>query len=196
MENVTFNNLGQWYLHKKRKEKFDPTAEYDTPAGKARKDWTTNPDPDKAREAKNNIPRMEGDAKYRAISKLTASTEFRKNPETGDHEFLLHRGMSNAELDQHHDVNNSKVSYPKDVRTSWTTNKKIAHRQAYYEDEPGKVVSAWVPSKQLISSMKQYGGPTDYDKKLTNTEDEWIVNHDNPFDHHEVNQSVNPRTIK
>lgn len=194
METIHFNNLGQWTLHKS-KDRFDPTAEYDTPAGRARKDWTTNPDPKVARDAKYKIPYMTGDARRRALSKLTASTEYRKNQDTGENEFLLHRGMSGQELGQHHDIDNSQVNYPEDTRTSWTTNKKVAHRQAHYEDVPGKVVSAWVPESSLISSLRQYGGPTDYDKKLTSTEDEWIVGHDKPFEHHSINNSVNPRTI-
>lgn len=176
MEKLSINRHGQWSLEKANKPKFDPRETWSSSAGKAIADWVSDEsDPTAASAAKAQIPRMEGPARTRAISKLTASTEHRRNPNTGKLEFLLHRGMSMNEADTH--IKGDLAAHPAGTRTSWTPNAKVAHRQAYYEEPRGQVVSAWVPEDALHSSMRQFSGPTKRHKALARQEDEWIVQH-------------------
>lgn len=196
MEKLNINHHGQWSLEKTSKPKFDPRETWSSPAGKAMADWVSDEsDPASASAAKAKIPRMEGPARIRAISKLAASTQYRRNPDTGKLEFLLHRGMSNGEADTH--VKDDVVAHPADTKTSWTPNIKVAHRQAYYEEPRGKVVSAWVPEDVLHSSMRQFSGPTDRHKALAREEDEWIVKHPSSgMLTHNIVEAVRPKDLK
>lgn len=195
MEEIKTNSLGQWRLVKSAKPKFDPRSEWTSSGGQARSSWVSDAtDPEEARQAKASIPKMEGPARIRAISKLTAATQHRRNPNTGKLEFLLHRGMSTGEAGAN--VKQSNTQYPEGTQTSWTPKLEIAHRQAYYEEPRGKVVSAWVPEDALHSSMRQYSGPTSRMRALTSKEDEWIVNHlSTPHELHQITDAQNPRKI-
>lgn len=196
MERLNINSLGQWSLEKTSKPKFDPRETWTSSAGRAMADWVSDEsEPSAAAAAKASIPKMEGAARTRALSKLTASTQYRKNPNTGKLEFLLHRGMSTGEASTH--IKEDSVAHPGETKTSWTPNIKVAHRQAYYEEPRGKVVSAWVPEEALHSSMRQYSGSTERHKVLARQEDEWIVNHPNSgMKLHNIINAIRPKDIK
>ena len=195
MDKISYNQHGQWTLIKSAKPRFDPKSEWGSEAGKARSTWTADDtEPDAASAAKYSIPKMTGTARVRALSKLTGSTEHRRNPNTGKVEFLLHRGMSNDEASQN--IANNSASYPHKTRTSWTPNASVAHRQAYYEEPRGKVVSAWIPEEHLHSSMRQYGSEDPNVRKLTSHEDEWIVEHPkSSIEVHGISDAVKPKKI-
>lgn len=134
---------------------------------------------------------MEGAARIRSMSKLAGSTEYRRNPETNEVEFLLHRGMSTDELDLHHNQEKGHTDYHPSTINGWTPNRSVAHDFGVYGGEggdaaPGHVASAWVPESQLHSSMRQYGGKDKITQSMTRDEDEWLVSHGNPIAHHEV----------
>lgn len=94
------------------------------------------------------VPKHEGPIKFRALNKLSNYTKSRKNPETGELEFLLHRGMHENELERHE----NKIVTNK---TSWTPHLGVAADFAKdYSDvgaEPTHVVSAWIPAKHMHS---------------------------------------------
>jgi hypothetical protein len=196
MERLNINRYGQWSLEKANKLKFDPRETWHSPAGKAMADWVSDEsEPLAAATAKAQIPRMEGAARTRALSKLTAATQHRRNPNTGKLEFLLHRGMSTDEADTH--IKDGSVAHPSGTRTSWTPNAKVAHRQAYYEEPKGKVISAWVPEDALHSSIRQYSGSTERHKILARQEDEWIVHHGSSgMALHGIVDGVRPKDLK
>ncbi len=195
MEYLKTNKLGQWELIKSERPRFDPRSEWSSPSGEDRSTWLSDTSsPHEAEQAKQRIPRMEGEARNRALSKLTGSTEHRRNPASGKVEFLLHRGMSTGEAEKTTKDGNSLYSHGS--RTSWTPNLDVAHRQAFYEEPRGKVVSAWVPEEALHTSMRQFSGPTSEIKALTRKEDEWIVSHGHsPHEVHQVSDAINPRKL-
>ncbi|MEM4379142.1 MAG: hypothetical protein QXL01_00445, partial [Thermoplasmatales archaeon] len=92
----------------------------------------------------------------RVIHKLHNQTQVRKNPETGEREFLLHRGassdeVSSADLGTH--IGHNK-------HTSWTPNYLTAHSFALeHQHAPGpdsinqahdRVLSAWISEKSIV----------------------------------------------
>lgn len=185
-EAVSLNKNGQWSIEtlEKKKPAFNPREEQGTAASELRDRWV-NFDDDSARQ---KIPRMEGSARTRSMSKLAGGTDYRRNPETNEVEFLMHRGMSSGELDNHHNKDKGHTNYRSDSINGWTPSKSVAHDFGTYggDGEPGHVASAWVPESQLHSSMRQYGGKDSDTQKMTRDEDEWLVNHKNPMQHHEV----------
>lgn len=186
-EAVSMNKHGQWSIEplEKKKPAFNPRGEQETAAAELRDRWINFDDG----EARQKIPRMEGSARTRSMSKLAGSTDYRRNPESNEVEFLMHRGMSSGELDMHHNKDKGHTNYKKDTINGWTPNKSVAHDFGVHggDGDPGHVTSAWVPESQLHSSMRQYGGKDDMTQKMTHDEDEWLVSHNNPMQHHEVN---------
>ena len=186
-EAVSLNKHGQWSLNEpleKKKPAFNPRKEQESDAAGLRDKWI-NFDDDSARQ---KMPRMEGSARTRSMSKLAGSTDYRRNSETNEVEFLMHRGMSQGEHDNHHNHETGHTDYGKDAINGWTPNKSVAHDFGMYggDGEAGHVASAWVPESQLHSSMRQYGGKDSITQKMTRDEDEWLISHNNPIQHHEV----------
>ena len=178
MEKVIFNNLGQWTLRKSE------ISEHSDEGKKARAHWVWEKTGDEALTAKYLIPRME-EKRSEALSDLSKMTQSRINA-NGEKEYLLHRGGSSG-----HDR-----EYHKEERTSWTPNLKFAHRQAYYEDKPGKVKSAWISESQLHSSLGHYDYDNPQTHKTAKAEHEWIVTHQKPLQMEQITDAVNPRKIK
>jgi hypothetical protein len=177
------HDTGQWSLEKK-KPSFNPRAEQESDAGELRDQWVNFDN----EEARNKIPRMEGAARVRSMSKLAGTTDYRRNPETNEVEFLMHRGMSTGELDTNHNQEGGHTNYRPGTINGWTPNKSVAHDFGVYghDGEPGYVASAWVPESQLHSSMRQYGGKNKITQSMTRDEDEWLIDHSAPMNHHEV----------
>lgn len=112
---------------------------------------------------REDIPKIDPNAKKRGMHKLHSKTSVRKNPKTGEREFLLHRGMG------HHEV---MGAYDK-MRTSWTPNYKVARmfaedHNAGYESEvragikgsetkKAKIVSAWIPERHIHHILPAIG---------------------------------------
>ena len=65
---------------------------------------------------RSKIPQMSSNSKIRALNKLMSRTKWRKNNQTGEREFLLHRQMGDYEFSKK--VNNEKISHDKE--SSWT----------------------------------------------------------------------------
>jgi len=186
-EAVLMNKHGQWAIEplEKKKPAFNPRKEQESDAAELRDRWINFDDG----EARQKIPRMEGSARTRSMSKLAGSTDYRRNHETNEVEFLMHRGMSQGEHDTHHNHDKGHTNYKEDTINGWTPNKSVAHDFGVHGGEPdekGHVASAWVPESQLHSSMKQYGGKDPSTQKMTRDEDEWLVNHESPMQHHEI----------
>ncbi len=171
-EYLKFAKNGQWVLEKgsrQRQMPFNPTKALSEPekasianwqhgALTGEKDVFGNPVKDQSAKYREEIPYMAPEVRKRALHKLTAKTKSRKNPETGDLEFLLHRGMSGKEKKKV--VFADEVSHP--VRSSWTSDYDLAHHfatEAYgYSRGP---VSAWIPAKHIVSIPNQYGNTPD-----------------------------------
>jgi hypothetical protein len=127
-ESLTFNNCGQWELHKSE-------------------DWMVHSD----FEDRDEMPEMKGNSRDAALKDLKAKTKTRMNKETGKAEFLLHRGVGEQEAWAHDDNSIDDV-------TSWTPHHHIAHefsRHYNNTDAPSthkdRTMSAWVPEDQVHS---------------------------------------------
>lgn len=92
-------------------------------------------------KVREELPRHEDSIRTRGIAKLFGATSHRRNPKTGELEFLLHRGASNEELENH--LNNTAG----EQRTSWTPDVRVAKNFATHYK--GKVLSAWIPEKHI-----------------------------------------------
>lgn len=156
------------------------------PACKGCADWVWEAEGEDATKAKMSIPKMSGEHRKTALDILAQQTSNRTNPHTGEREYLLHRGGSSI----------GTREYKPTDRTSWTPVAKYAHRQAYYEDTPGKVGSAWVPESQLHSGLAHYTYTNPQTQKTADAEQEWLVNHDKPITFHSIQNAVKPSTIK
>jgi hypothetical protein len=142
--------------------------EYEKPKGGG--SWA-EADPSEHRE---NIEEMHPAAHQRALHKLSSMTQVRKNPHSGEREFLLHRGMS---PDEHiTSVSGGRVS--SHVRTSWTpdhdtaktftrgqTVNAFAPKSAQHQWDTGHLVSAWIPESQIHHMPMMYGSKPDWSQR-------------------------------
>jgi Phosphatidylinositol 3- and 4-kinase. len=117
--------------------------------------WVSDEQP-KARE-QLGLMGMEPSAKARALHKLHAKTEVRRNPHTNEREFLLHRGFGATQL--------QNLKAGKFDSTAPRTDKKKANRTIPYTSwsvDPNEthtsdfMVSAWVPESKIASYLPQY----------------------------------------
>lgn len=137
-----------------RKNKFNPAQVSDEERFPTER-WTSGYYSPENRE---KIPQLTGPGRTRALQKLHGQAHVRRNPETNEREFLLHRAMGNRELEGYKagpdSMNHSFYS-------SWTPNKDIAHNFAsmdYIEGEPSShIVSAWVPESHIHHIPNQIG---------------------------------------
>jgi hypothetical protein len=122
-------------------------------------------------QARENIEPMNPQAKQRGLVNLSSKTKTRIHPQTGERQFLLHRGMSRQEISDA--VGSDHVSHAS--RSSWTANPETAKNFArpkflggleYLPDAPirnrGRRVSAWINAKDIVHIPHQYGGIDKY----------------------------------
>lgn len=116
------------------------------------------------RDVRDSLSSMDPNALLRGIHRLHALTQTRRNPLSGETEFLLHRGMSDKEHKA--SVRGSKINHDEN-NTSWTPDLKTAegfskeynkqHPWSKTKEEPGHVVSAWISQSKIHSIPKMYG---------------------------------------
>lgn len=117
-------------------------------------------------DMRETLPSIPEHIKQRALLRLSGKTQVRRNPETGEREFLLHRGvLSGSRIDP------SKKEYSLDSRTSWTWDPKIARKftsteghsdqgQKFFDEKrekKGHLVSAWIPESKIAHIPSMYG---------------------------------------
>lgn len=110
----------------------------------------------KNHEARENIPRMSGDLRSKALAELSKATETRITP-GGQREFRLYRGTPTD--------NESSFS------TSWTPKRDVAEYAANNNNgmgiragrAPGKVIDRWINEEDIKSIPKHWNvaGPDD-----------------------------------
>lgn len=111
---------------------------------------------------RESMPRLEGNARMRAMHSLSGNTKTRWNPETKEREFLLHRGMSGDEYHNNVDETDESVSHPH--KTSWTP--KLMGAVGWMEnygdigESNPKVASAWIPESKIHHIPLQIGSVT------------------------------------
>jgi hypothetical protein len=96
---------------------------------------------------------MSREAKMRALHKLHRSTKVRKNPISGEREFLLHRGLRSKNQSTSEQPNSNTIKY--NNTSSWTPHYAAANefKQLYN----GQIASAWIPERHIRFIPKQYG---------------------------------------
>lgn len=162
---------------------------------------------------------MQENPRKRALHKLAARTATRKNPQTGEREYLLHRGMEQKEYE--HILHHAKpgyVNHPEDV-SSWTSSPHIArgfsmdyHSNDWVKDPvtghkvrqnvPGKVVSAWVPEKHISMVPRQYGRISDMaefwdeNSKIPKGKNDYEAEHEVIVEPHHNSQIAKPEEVQ
>jgi ADP-ribose pyrophosphatase YjhB (NUDIX family)/predicted GNAT family acetyltransferase len=118
-------------------------------------------------DKRENLPEMSPAARHRATNKLMSRTKWRKNPETSEREFLLHRQMSIKEHDK--SISGGKITHGK--TTSWTPDPARVEEGIYKPGDAasardyGRRVSAWIPESKIKSYIPQYGAHATADTK-------------------------------
>ena len=127
---------------------------------------------------REGLSEMHPAAKKRALHRLHGKTPARRNPRTGEREFLLHRGVSAEEAAG--SIKDNEVQHRD--RSSWTIRPQIAvdfARDPYFSNSmerpeepdealnPGGIISAWIPESKIVHVPRQYGnvrgiGENDY----------------------------------
>lgn len=135
--------------------KFDPRKELGERDAKNMANWIGGNSEANSRE---KIPSLSVGGKLRATNKLVSRTQSRKNPSSGEREFLLHRQMSEKELSS--SIKNGKMNYSS--KTSWTPSKeKLMQTAGGIYGEPhadyNHLVSAWVPESAISTYIPQLG---------------------------------------
>jgi 8-oxo-dGTP pyrophosphatase MutT (NUDIX family) len=104
---------------------------------------------------------MDPDTRTRALHRLHGMTKVRRNPKSGEREFLMHRGMGLKEYGR----NIKNNSYQNNGRTSWSPKLSVGEKFAQYYDEyapdqdienaeptaRARVVSAWIPESHILA---------------------------------------------
>jgi 8-oxo-dGTP pyrophosphatase MutT (NUDIX family) len=120
-------------------------------------------DPDTA--DRSALPSMEEPARTRALHTLSAATHTRRDPASGERQFLLHRGVSPAEHEHVIAAGGAPgvINHP-DSFSSWTPRWTTARNFAnQYEETHGRggfssnVLSAWVPESAIHTIPSRYG---------------------------------------
>jgi hypothetical protein len=110
---------------------------------------------------RDEMPKMTGNMRSRALHKLAGATKTRRGPD-GTLEFLLHRGMGAEERAE--SVKDGVVNHVLN-RSSWTprhdTASDFTNRYARGGKERGATVSAWVPEKHVDFVPKMLGAVQD-----------------------------------
>jgi hypothetical protein len=138
---------GQWSLEKGAMQRVAPISPQDKSkySGQVKqlKNWlSSDPEDKSAQKVRESSERLEGPGRIRALHKLHSLTKVRKNPTTGEREFLLHRSMSNEELDSH---KKGKVSN----KTSWSPYKATGFEDNGDNYGYDTKVSAWIPESHI-----------------------------------------------
>lgn len=118
--------------------------------------------------SREEVPRMEGNDRTRAIHRLHSLTPSRRNPDTGEREFLLHRGQTAADAANQDIGHQGKASFtpiPKkaaDFAKQGVIDLDNNNFEHLDEDHPflskfGNVYSAWVPESKIHSIPNQWG---------------------------------------
>lgn len=100
---------------------------------------------------RDKIPKMSDFGLQRGTHKLHGQTQVRMNKESGEREFLLHRGMSQNELNNHA----SDGKYSNNGTSSWSPKLRTAHQFATDTYQGGHHVSAWIPESQIHHIPRQ-----------------------------------------
>lgn len=99
---------------------------------------------------------MEPHARLRALHKLSATTPTRRNPTTGEREFMLHRGMDQEEWSNRKSVDH-KNHYNFNTMSSWSPHIEVADSFKDMAGKGGRIASAWVPEHAIHHIPNQYG---------------------------------------
>jgi 8-oxo-dGTP pyrophosphatase MutT (NUDIX family) len=145
---------------------FKPHSELTTDAAKNVERWTggTSGETFAGYDPRAKIPDPSKHAKLRMTNKLAGRTESRINPNTKQREFLLHRQLSQSEMDKYH--KNGKF-FNQQTHSSWTpfltniTESSGIYPKSSFDPEDSQsynhIVSAWIPEDKIKSFLPQYG---------------------------------------
>ena len=107
-----------------------------------------------SQDSRASWPRIDGNARQRALHKLSGMTEVKKDPETGKRSFLLHRGVSPGEKNKYVNEETNTTSH-KGI-TSWTPDHSVA-TQFSNDPNANHTLSTWVHEDDIHAVPFQTG---------------------------------------
>lgn len=108
-----------------------------------------------AREYREMVAPMTGNARQRMLNRLAAKTKVKRHPQTGENMYLMFRGMDDDEREG--SVKEHHVESPHG-NTSWTPDYQIARGFATdYTNAGHEPVAAWVPERHILAMPKMVG---------------------------------------
>lgn len=123
-------------------------------------DKTTNGSESVLTTPRNMTPVQKPQDKMRGVLKAASRTKYRRNPETGEMELMLHRGMGSSEI-QDRLAKQGKFIVDESM-ASMTPKREIADMFASGYSKPemygrGVAIAAWVPSSKIRAVPRQTG---------------------------------------
>lgn len=173
-------------LKKGARQRLFPTqkeqSEHRIVAGKPLNDrlfaWQKLAQPEQREALATSVGQLPPNTRKRALLELHAKTAVRKNPKTGEREFLLHRGIDSKERNRSVDIPSKAVFY--DKHSSWTPLTHVAsefHTLRSKANNPNKggVISAWIPESKIATIPKYWG---DYESDKGKGPNKWKDEHE------------------
>jgi len=128
------------------------------PGRESEYNWQSNKD--RTTGWRDSLPQQSPEERARGLLTLQSRTKTRKNPNTGENEYLLHRGHSGSEVfgESH-----------RDRTSSWSPNLDVAHHRTEYVDKDNapKVTSAWFPESDIKHMVYQTPGAFQSESKYS-----------------------------
>lgn len=153
--------------------KFDPVKELGEEGAKETADWIGGGSGETfgGHDPRKNIPEASPNARLRMLNKLSRRTTSRRNAETGEREYLLHRQLSQSELDKY---KKGDEFHNHQTHSSWTpflgsiTESTGIYPRSTFDPEDKQsynhIISAWIPENKIKSFLPQYGRAAETDK--------------------------------
>ena len=140
--------------------------------------WQKLAQPEQREALATSFGQLPPNTRKRALLELHAKTAVRKNPKTGETEFLLHRGIDNKERSRAVDIPSKAVFY--DKHSSWTPLTHVASefhvlRSKTNNPNKGGVISAWIPESKIATVPKYWG---DYESDTGKGPNKWKDEHE------------------
>lgn len=152
--------------------KFDPVKELGEEGAKETANWIGGGSGETfgGHDPRKNIPEASPNARLRMLNKLSKRTTSRRNAETGEREYLLHRQLSQSELDKY---KKGDEFHNHQTHSSWTpflgsiTESTGIYPRSTFDPEDKQsynhIVSAWIPENKIKSFLPQYGRAAETD---------------------------------
>lgn len=141
--------------------------------------WQRLNRPEERAALANQIGQLPPNTMKRAVIDLSKKTATRRNQDTGELEFLLHRGVGNTERENAIDIPSRQTMHAS--HTSWTPNVAQAQHFAISRNKPNSpsgLLSAWIPQSAIATIPKHWGSYSAEDRGFPGGPNEYQHEHE------------------